>query len=143
MITTFQKYLQTFGQKIKILPNVAEATVLDVIDSNSTILENLNRKQLREGIRADGTEIKPYYRNILYKGRLRPVDLRNTGAFYQSITVEVTDDTVEIDAKDSKTEKLQTKYGKLILGLTIDNKRLFLQRMTPQINERLHTWLQR
>jgi hypothetical protein len=71
------------------------------------------------------------------------VDLRNTGAFYQSITVEVTDDTVEIDAKDSKTEKLQTKYGKLILGLTIDNKRLFLQRMTPQINERLHTWLQR
>ncbi len=143
MITTFQKYLQAFGQKIKILPNVAEATVLDVIDSNSTILENLNRKQLRQGIRSDGTEIKPYYRNILYKGRLRPVDLRNTGAFYQSITVEVTDDTVEIDAKDSKTEKLQAKYGKLILGLTIDNKRLFLQRMTLQINERLYTWLQR
>ncbi len=62
---------------------------------------------------------------------------------FNGLNEGVTDDTVEIDAKDSKTEKLQTKYGKLILGLTIDNKRLFLQRMTPQINERLHTWLQR
>lgn len=141
--TDFQKYLRNLQKKTKLLPSVAESTVLDVIDKNSRVLEDFNRKQLRQGIRADGTEIKPYYRNILYKGRLRPVDLRRTGDFYRSIDVEVTDDTVEITATDRKTEQLQAKYGKLILGLTVDNKRLFIDRTKPEINQRIYTWLQK
>jgi hypothetical protein len=107
------------------------------------LLEDLNKKQLRKGLRSDDTEINPYYRNIAYKGRLKPVDLRNTGAFYESITVTVLDNSLEYDATNSKTVELQTKYGTKILGLSQGNKKIFFDRMIPIINKDLLNYLKR
>lgn len=139
--STFQISLQRLSKRLLQLPTVAESAVFEVIDKNSELLEDFNRKQLRKGLRSDDTEITPYYRNILYKGRLKPVDLRNTGAFYQSITVTVLDDSVEFDATNFKTTELQAKYGKKVLGLSENNKSLFFERMTPNINKILLNYL--
>lgn len=141
--TSLQIALKKLQDKLKFLPAVAESTLFVEIDKNKELIASLNRKQLRAGLRADDTEIKPYYRNLIYKGKLRPVDLKNTGAFYDSIQVTVLDDGIEIDATDSKTQELQAKYGKKILGLSVDNKRLLLYRLIPNVNANLIKWLQK
>jgi hypothetical protein len=139
--TTFQSQIQRLQKRLALLPSVAESAVLEVMDKESELLEDLNKKQLRKGLRSDNSEITPYYRNISYKGRRKPVDLKQTGAFYESITVTVTDNSVVYDATNNKTETLQAKYGVKILGLSEDNKRLFFQRMTPNINKILLNYL--
>jgi hypothetical protein len=139
--TTFQTRIQQLRKRLIQLPTVAESAVLEVMDKESDLLEDLNKKQLRAGLRSDDSEITPYYRNISYKGRRKPVDLRNTGAFYASITVTVLDNSVEYDATNSKTAELQAKYGKKILGLSEGNKKLFFQRMIPNINKILLDYL--
>lgn len=140
-ITTLQDNIRRLNKRLKLLPTVAESVVFAVIDKESELLEDFNKKQLRQGLRSDGSEITPYYRNILYKGRIKPVDLRNTGAFYESITVTVLDNSVEYNATDSKTEELQAKYGTKILGLSSENKRLFFKRMIPIINKDILDYL--
>jgi hypothetical protein len=140
-ITTFQSQIQRLNKRLALLPSVAESAVLEVMDKQSELLEDLNKKQLRKGLRSDDSEITPYYRNISYKGRRKPVDLKQTGAFYESITVTVTDNSVIYDATNNKTETLQAKYGIKILGLSEDNKKLFFQRMKPNINKILLNYL--
>lgn len=139
--TTFQTDIQRLQRRFQSLAVVAESTVFKVIDENSELLEDFNKKQLRKGLRSDDTEITPYYRNITYKGRLKPVDLRNTGAFYESITVTVQDNSVDFDATNNKTAELQTKYGEKILGLSENNKNVFFDRVKPNINKILFEYL--
>lgn len=106
-------------------------SVLSVIDLDELIKEaimeheneitDLNTEQLNQGLRSDGTDTGEY-RNINYKGRLRPVDLYDTGAFHKSASVELYKTAFDIVFKDPKTEMLMAKYGDTIAGLTEQNK---------------------
>ncbi len=104
-------------------------------DTKETIAD-LNAAQLFTGLRADGSEILPNYTPFtieLKKLKGQPIDrvtLRDTGAFYQAITTNITQDKVVTDSTDEKTAKLKKKYetskGKLF-GLNHESKVEYLQ----------------
>lgn len=128
-----------------ITPALLDSVLTDVIAANAVYIEDLNRKQLNQGIRADGSAITPYYKPQTVeikreKGQLTDrVRLYDTGDFYESIFVEVFEDAFDLDATDEKTAALKAKYGSDILGLTADNKRILADYLKPQFVTQLKT----
>lgn len=102
-------------------------------------METLNREQLFKGKRSDDTDIEPDYTPLtikIKKAKSQPTDrvtLKNTGAFYSSIKAKVQADSVKINATDSKTIKLETKYKKEIIGITLSNRKLIASRLAPDM----------
>jgi hypothetical protein len=102
--------------------------VKDVIVETGEELADFNRKQLDSGIRSTGSEIKPAYAplTILLKDQKgQPTDrvtLKDTGDFYQGITVDVNSETFDLTSTDDKTEDLVKKYGNRIFGLTNESR---------------------
>ena len=114
------------------------------IEETSEDISNFNRKQLFEGTRSTGTEIKPFYSpyTILLKDQKgQPTDrvtLKDTGDFYNSIQVDVKTDSYDIIATDYKYDKLANKYGKTILGLNVNNKTQYIfYSFFPALRERI------
>lgn len=99
-----------------------------IIETQDAITE-LNRGQMFIGKRSDGSEITPTYSDltiILKEEKGQPSDrvtLKDTGDFWDSLTVDVDSDTFTMDATDSKTDRLSKKYGDKILGLSDESKR--------------------
>jgi len=102
--------------------------VRETIEETAESVADFNRKQLFEGIRATGADIKPAYAplTILIKDQKgQPTDrvtLKDTGAFYEGIFVDVNSESFDIDSTDEKSEALKAKYGERIFGLTPENK---------------------
>lgn len=93
---------------------------------NSNVMTDLIKEQLTSGYSAKG-KIKPKYRNPTYarmKSEMNALpgngtpDLRLTGAFYNSIQVDIGGQDVEFLATDSKSESLTEKYGDEVLGMS-------------------------
>ena len=97
-----------------------ERAIKESIEAHSNEIADLNTEQLNKGLKADGGTTGDYA-NIGYKGRLRPVDLYDTGDFHKSIHAKAFKKAFEIVATDEKTDKLQDRYGDDILGLTDQN----------------------
>lgn len=117
---------------------VLHEVMTQVIKANAAFIENLNRAQLYEGKRADGSDISPDYTQTTEfikqsKGqRSDRVTLRDTGAFYESIFVEVFRDAFDLSADDPKTAELKAKYQPTILGLTEESKQKLIVHIRPQ-----------
>ena len=90
------------------------------IDEHNDEISDLNTEQLNRGMKADGGSTGDYA-NVGYKGRLRPVDLFDTGDFHKSIHAKAFEKAFEMDADDPKTEMLKDRYGDEIIGLTKEN----------------------
>jgi len=86
------------------------------IQNNETLLLDLATEQLDTGKDQEGGDLGTYA-NIAYKGRLKPVDLKDTGAFRRSFDLKHRGNVLSVTASDEKTDKLQDKYGDDILGL--------------------------
>ncbi len=86
------------------------------IVEGETLLLDLATDQLDRGTDQEGSNLGTYA-NIAYKGRLRPVDLKDTGAFRRSFDLKNRGKVLSVTASDEKTDKLQDKYGDDILGL--------------------------
>lgn len=85
------------------------------------------RYQMRKGERSDGEEITPgllsdaYARDKKAGGGLAPMgvpDLKDTGAFQNAITYEVSEGVLYFTSTDEKTEDLVEKYSEDIFGLS-------------------------
>lgn len=94
----------------------------------------LQQEQMLSGLREDGKPIfnlktgkdtySPGYAK--YKGKSKPIDLSDTGAFQGDIFLHVDDSTKFIvDSADSKSGKLQDNYGTKIFGLNEEKKAQF------------------
>lgn len=98
-----------------------------VIETAGDII-TLQQGQFSLGKRSDGTEITPSYSDYTIelkeeKGQeTRWVTLRDTGSFWDLTFVDVGDNWYEISSADSKTAKLEKKYGKKIFGLTKESR---------------------
>jgi hypothetical protein len=123
---------------LKITAAMLHEVMVEVIEANSAFIEELNRKQLSEGKRADGKAIVPPYTQatIAIKKENNQqagwVTLFDEGDFYQSIYTNVFKDSFELTADDPKTEQLREKYGDLIFGLTPENKQKLIDHIRPQ-----------
>lgn len=114
-----QRRLKTFDLLQEVQDAVAD-TSMDII--------TLNQGQMSLGVRADGTEITPTYSDLTImlkdeKGQeTRWVTLRDTGAFWSDMFVDVGNNAYEVGSADAKAAKLEKKYGKKIFGLTKESK---------------------
>ena len=97
--------------------------VLDTIQMFENYVIELNRKQLFAGVDGKGNEITPEYTDVTYDIKIKvgqPADrvtLKDTGDFYASIFIDYGTKYIYMDANDSKTDDLVSKYGGDILGL--------------------------
>ena len=104
-----------------------------VFYDNQDMVFDENRRQLEEKKRPDGSDIMPYYGQVYaeYKGFVKP-DLRDTGAFYESLTLEHDGESVWVTSTDWKwlypipptwlphpdgDESLHERYGN-VLGVS-------------------------
>lgn len=101
----------------------ADEIVTETMQESAPAMEEKNREQLYEGEKADNTEITPSYTPYtvaVKQMKGQPTDrvtLRDTGSFYQGLYVTIQGDKVVTDSLDSKTQKLEDKYGTAIFGL--------------------------
>lgn len=98
-----------------------------VIETSNDIII-LNQGQMSLGRRADGTDITPTYSDLTImlkdeKGQeSRWVTLKDTGAFWSDMFVDVGNNSYEVGSADAKAQSLEKKYGKKIYGLTKESK---------------------
>jgi hypothetical protein len=107
--------------------------VTETIEETAGTIEDFNRKQMFEGIRSTGSEIKPAYSpyTVLIKDQKgQPSDrvtLKDTGDFYEGLFVDVNSETFDIYSSDVKTDALVKKYGERIFGLTRESRGEYVQ----------------
>lgn len=102
--------------------------LLDLVkDREATVISMNVDDQLYQGIDAEGQEVAPEYAaSTIHKKRRKgdPYDrvtLRDEGDFHTSFFVVYGGDEFTLDARDSKKQWLDRKYGETIYGLTPDN----------------------
>jgi len=95
------------------------------------LIVELNKSQIADGRKPDGTEIsrtdtgakyRPYTIEVKktksgLSGVYDHVTLYDTGAFYEGIAAKVGSTEIEVIGNDSKTEKLLSEWGN-VFGLT-------------------------
>lgn len=138
----------------KLHSNLKQLDVVDImVDSLEDIDEfiaDLNRTQLTQGLRDDGSSIEPEYSaltEVLKRsksgtaGITSNVTLFDTGQFHKSIFTSIFPDEIVLDSKDSKLNKLEDKYQS-ILGLTEASIKKLKQKVLPifwrKFNEQLY-----
>ena len=107
---------------------------------NALEVIRLNQAQLYDkgqditGARLKGYE-QPWY--IAYKLGKNPAgvtDLKDTGALYDAMYLDVEPETFEVGSQDEKEMDLQGKYGKDIFGLSADSiGQLIEQKIMPAL----------
>ena len=90
--------------------------LISAIEKNEEKILDLNRQQLDRGLDAKGEDLGEY-KNINYKGRRRPIDLKLTGSFRDKMNLQVTKKDTEVFSQDQKYEKLKKFRGKDPLGV--------------------------
>ena len=136
------KLLQDLARKLDVLPGKLPGLIKSSVERHEPEFEAANKGQLYDGLRADGTEIEPPYtaatvRIKLFKGQIAGrVTLKDTGAFWDSIGVEVTTTSLAMVATDEKTQKLLAKYGPLALGLSDEAVEFYKRRqLLPELRD--------
>lgn len=112
-----------------------------VLGNNKDYIVALNKLQLLAGKNIDNNMITPFYTPFtveMKKKKGDPYDrvtLLDTGGFYNSVFVDVFDSSLEIDATDSKTQKLKDKYAKTVdfFGLTDESIIKAQDRLLPEL----------
>lgn len=105
------------------------------------VVTDLNTNhQLKFGLYSDGTFLPDYSDTsvVVYGKEPGPIKLKDTGAFYKSFEVILTDDGFWITADDKKTEggvttELFQVYGNEVAGLTDENLEEFEKQLIPKI----------
>lgn len=109
------------------MANVSTCLEAATMGASDTIID-MNIGQLYDrGEDANGAKITPGYAPVtvqIKRAKGQPtnrVTLRDTFDFQASFYIQYNADGFEIKADDWKTERLQEKYGKAILGLQDEN----------------------
>lgn len=112
---------------LTILKKLESINVLDA--AKSAIIETkdyaiaVQKVQLFQGLESTDLKIIPSYTKRtkqIKEKKGQPTDrvtLKDTGAFYQGIRIDVVGELIRINSVDPKTSALETKYGKEIFGL--------------------------
>jgi len=133
-------------KKLKQIENVLFPTLKEVFTKYNSIIKDANtQKQLFDlGQDANTTSLGDYAestKRIKIRKR-QPIDrvtLKDTGAFYENITVKASDTEVIIEASISYAKWLTKKYGKDILGVqNMFLKDFVLKYVFPELETEIH-----
>lgn len=135
------QHFQSFEERI-------DSIIRQALEENESAVIGLNiyTQLYDEGIRSDGKPVKPDYHPNTIQIKLerdppQPTDrvtLRDTGNFHESFVIVFEEDSFYITSTDSKTEKLTSRYGKKIFGLTEENwTKIIKQYVAPLVEYEL------
>ncbi len=120
--------------KLKIMiGKIIEAEALQ----HREFISNLNRKQLKDGQKADSSDMPNYVGNSRQPSAPGKITLFDTGDFHEGIEPLIDDIGWEMVGLDEKTTILVSKYGD-ILGLTEESKKLLREKLLPGIIIRIN-----
>lgn len=117
-----------------------------ILEKHFGELENLNRKQLSEGIMADGSPMVDYKdpsyadfkdKHIPTYNIYPTTDLRYTGNFYDKIKASIDLFGISVESFDAKARQLEGKYGSEIYGLTEGSLVVFTQSVIDEFTAAL------
>lgn len=116
------------------------------IDSQAPEMEEMNRRQLDQGLKSDGTRLPAYApRTKKIKAILgqqtAPMNLRDTGSFQDHIKAKKYGKFLELQSDDVKEGKLVETYGEAILGLTEENEARIGEAALEEVNKELKNFL--
>ena len=122
-----------------------EKEILNVVSLNDKTALNLNRdtQLFDEGSDSKGNLLSPDYTDVtIFLKRLsgqptNRVTLRDTEAFHNSFFMDASKFPVRIDATDSKTSELKSKYGNDIFGLDEESQSTFNAQILPDVQDSL------
>jgi hypothetical protein len=116
----------------------------EAIESTKEDLKEWQKEQLFAGYINDGkTKITPPYKASTRRTKARKgqpydrVTLRDTGAFYEGIFIDVRNSTFVTDSTDEKSSILQDKYGSKIFGIGGVFKVGYIQELRPALMDNL------
>jgi len=101
--------------------NIAQAIDF-AVKRHKEELEDLNTQELDKGLDMEGKSLGSY-KNIAYKGRINPVDLKKSGDWRKSQKITSTNVVIDMTATNWKTRVLiegegrKGGYGEDILGI--------------------------
>ena len=140
--------LNSVRDKVQSIQDVIYPTLKDVINSNASVLKEIqNKDQLFNKCQdSKGITIKPSYTKKTISIKLRkgqPTDrvtLNDTGSFYQSVQFIGDDDKLVILAKVDYAAYLTKRYGKAILGIQDMNfEKFYNQYIVPELTENINS----
>lgn len=112
-------------------------------DNEKFILDLVRDEQLYQGLKFDGSEIKPDYAPSTVRRKRRrgqPYDRvtwKDKGDLYRSLQLKFGFLEFEIEATDRKIKKLYAKYGSDVLGLTDESIKRTIEYIGPMFIEKL------
>jgi len=107
-------------------------------NSNQEQVKDYNRGQMFAGIKIDNTQIGSYALSTIRQKQRKgqPFDrvtLRDTGEFYQDLQIDAKPDEVVFTSPTSYSAFIFTRYTTDVLGLTMENMRVFYEQFTKPI----------
>lgn len=105
--------------------------IREIIQENSEVLIKYNLEQLDEGLDMNLESLGEYspYTIEVKKAKGQQYDhinLKDTGDFRDSFKIDVSRDSFEVDATDSKTDELKEDFGAAILGINDEDVQRFV-----------------
>lgn len=133
--------MNPIAEKVALLKKV-RLSFLDiasgVIQQERDFINTLNRNQLLDGVKADGSTMPDYAESNTKTGA---INLFDTGAFQGGIgSMFENDDEFKLMSTDDKTDILISKYGN-ILGLNQQSLTLLRNRIKPLILNKVRSLL--
>lgn len=97
-------------------------------------VKQMNIKQLQEGKKANAAPLPQYAPSSIKRGkRPGPIQLKETGEFYELLRVRVDDIGIHFTDDKPVSPILEGKYGKEILGLSPENARRLAELVKPRV----------
>jgi hypothetical protein len=131
--------------KFKQLPDALPGMMKEVFEEAKPLVEDMNIEQLDRGERVDGSSLPNYSPVSVYHYGKRPgpMNLHDKGPFWNGITLVVTDQGIELQGRDIKTEMLQLRYGQVV-GLQEGNvQRAEEDILKPEIPNKLDDYFKK
>jgi hypothetical protein len=103
-----------------------------VYDNQDKLVRMIRERLYQHGIGGDGQLITPTYARQTIeakkekKQRVSHVTLRDTGAFYEGMFIEVKNNILSANSLDGKTPSLIEKYGASILEFTEEEQTVII-----------------
>jgi len=110
----------------------------NAFNANSEYSEDLNRQQLSQGVKSDGSLLPPYKpMTIMIKSnkgqQLDPMNLRDTEDYWKGMDHKASGGVIDFGNTDRKAGMLGQKFGEEIQGLNEDS----IEKMIPRWQETL------
>lgn len=119
--------------KLELIRNSIESIIREEVINNQEFIADLNREQLMNGIKGDGSDMPLYSAKSKQPNAPGKIVLFEFGDFHAGINPLFEDEGFEMISTDSKTEILTERYGESILDLTQESIDKLKDRIRPNI----------